>query len=231
MTIINNTHKFIFIHIPKNAGTTINTLLSHYTYWIDVELGGTVHGEALAPLYLKRFGIGKHTRANQVRNLVGERIWENYFKFAFVRNPYARAFSVYRFLKQWRNWEGSAAMAKFATFEDFLLSDMFKNNPGPDSIFLPQHTWIEDINGNSLLDFIGSVEKIGRSLNVIADRIGIKLDSNSVPVKNDSGDPDEFRRSYSAAAIDIVRQRYKRDFFLFGYSTDLGSAVEEAIVT
>jgi hypothetical protein len=202
-------------------------MLSPYTYWLDIELGGTVHGEALAPLYLKRFGIGKHTRANQVRNLVGETIWESYFKFAFVRNPYARTFSVYRFLKRWRNWDGSAAMANFATFEDFLLSDMFKNNAGPDSIFLPQHTWIEDINGNSLLDFIGSVETISEALATIADRIDVKLDNTVVPVKNDSGDPDEFRKAYSEAAIEIVNQRYKRDFLLFGYSSNLNGVSEK----
>ena len=133
MTIINNTHKFIFIHIPKNAGTTANMMLSNFTYWNDIELGGTVYGEALAPLYLRRFNIGKHTRANQVRNLVGERIWEGYFKFAFVRNPYARTFSVYRFLKKWRSWDGSQAMEQFKSFEEFLSSDLFGNNPGPNS--------------------------------------------------------------------------------------------------
>jgi len=227
MTVINNTHKFIFVHIPKNAGTTANSMLSSFTYWNDIELGGTVYGEALATLYIKRFGIGKHARANQVRNLVGEKTWENYFKFAFVRNPYARAFSVYRFLKKWRNWDGSQAMEGFKTFEEFLTSDLFKNNPGPDSIFMPQHSWIEDMNGNPLLDYTGKVEQIEKAFRFISSKVGIKLDTGNVPIKNDSGAPDEFRTAYSEAAINIVTQRYQRDFRAFDYSLNFASSVDQ----
>jgi hypothetical protein len=226
MTIINNTHKFVFIHIPKNAGTTANMMLSNFTYWNDIELGGTVYGEALAPLYLRRFGVSKHTKANLVRNLVGERVWEGYFKFAFVRNPYARSFSVYRFLKQWRNWEGSQEMEKFKSFEEFLSSDLFSNNPGPDSIFLPQHTWIEDMNGNTLVDYTGKVEQIEEAFRTIANRVGIKLDTGNVPIKNDSGAPDEFRSAYSEKAIAIINQRYQRDFRIFNYSPNFATVIQ-----
>ncbi len=226
MTIINNTHKFVFIHIPKNAGTTTTSMLSTLTNWNDIELGGTDYGEALAPIYLSRFNVGKHTRAKRVRNLVGEPIWENYFKFALVRNPYARAFSVYRFLKKWRDWEGSQTMEQFNSFEEFLGADLFNNDEGPDAIFLPQHTWIEDMNGNNIIDYTGKVEYIAEAFRTISDRIGIKLDTSHIPVENDSGSPDEFRSAYSEKAIAIVQQRYENDFCLFNYSPDFSTIIE-----
>ena len=61
MTIINNSYKFIFGHIPKAAGTTITNQLSAYTNYCDLEIGGTCFGEKIQPAYKKRFNISKHS--------------------------------------------------------------------------------------------------------------------------------------------------------------------------
>lgn len=226
MTIINNTHKFIFVHIPKNAGTTVNEVLARYTGWNDLELGGTDYGEVLAAIYWPRFRIGKHTRARGIRRTVGEAVWQDYFTFAFVRNPYARTFSVYRFLKRWRNWDGSEVMDKFNSFEDFLGSEFFQRDEGPDAIFLPQHIWLEGEDNQIIVDYTGKVEEIGTAFRHLGSRVGIAFEEGQIPVMNDSGDPAEFRTAYSERAIAIVRERYNRDFQLFDYSPAFATTID-----
>ena len=45
--IISNSHKFIFVHILKTAGTSICAALDPTLRWNDVILGGTGFGEKM----------------------------------------------------------------------------------------------------------------------------------------------------------------------------------------
>jgi len=61
MSIINNKYKFIFVHVPKNGGTSITNFLSSYSTALDIEIGGTQIGELLQTSYIERYGISKHS--------------------------------------------------------------------------------------------------------------------------------------------------------------------------
>lgn len=63
----------IFVHINKNAGTTITNSINQ-----DSKL---------------------HLNAQEYYNFYGERIWRNSFKFSVVRNPYTRVVSLYEYRK------------------------------------------------------------------------------------------------------------------------------------
>jgi hypothetical protein len=73
--MISHEHKFIFVHVPKTGGTSIESLL---------DLSGA-----------------KHNTARQYRNFFPD-VWKRYFSFAFVRNPWDRVLSFYMFRKQVR---------------------------------------------------------------------------------------------------------------------------------
>jgi hypothetical protein len=217
MTIINQTYKFIFVHIPKNAGTTATKILSDYTHWCDLELGGTAFGESLAEIYHSRFGIGKHTKAQAIKKIVGDNVWSEYYKFALVRNPFSRTLSAYRFLKKWKNWQNSEIMDRFDTFESFVASEFFLASGGPDGMFNPQHSWVNDGAGNKLVNFVGKVEMIEQTIAHISDAIGLNVALASIPHINESGKIDEHLTAYSSISAPIVLKRYEKDFTDFGY--------------
>ena len=219
MTIINRTYKFIFVHIPKNAGTTATKILSTYTYWSDLELGGTKFGESLAPIYANRFGIGKHTRAETIRNILGEQVWDRSFKFALVRDPFARTFSIFRFLRQWKDWPNSHIMNDFTTFESFVTSKFFLESSGPDGMFNPQFTWVTNMNGNIVLNHVGKVENMSDSFRILNEASNLSISINKIERINESGAADEHQAAYTDAARAVVMKRYQRDFVLFGYKT------------
>jgi hypothetical protein len=79
--------KWIWIAIPKNASSTINTILKEH-----LEEGIPKH-EPIHTIKERLLGIGEN--------------YDSYFRFAFVRNPYDRVVSQYFYTKQQRGYEDS----------------------------------------------------------------------------------------------------------------------------
>lgn len=226
MAIINNSFQFIFIHIPKSAGTSITSLLSHYTNYCDLEVGGTNFGETIQPAYRKRFGLTKHSSAKEIRNLVGTVTWSRYLTFSFVRNPFSRCLSTYHFLRRWDspNRDFTSKMRGFSSFEDFLMSDIWSETNGPDGIFHPQAHWLRS-GPNSrevLVDYVGHVESIEDDIRKLFLMIGLKnavLNELNVPRLNQS-ETESHIDIRSEKIADIILKKYEVDFEMFGYARE-----------
>lgn len=78
--MIDHTHKLIFIHIPKTAGTSIELSICGYD-WFDEE-----------------YRNEKHITCEQARKIYTNN-WEEYFKFSVVRNPWDMMVSWYKWRK------------------------------------------------------------------------------------------------------------------------------------
>ena len=66
--MVSNKHKCIFVHIIKTGGTSIDKLFR---------------------------GRTGHKFAKNYKKDVGNKKWNNYFKFTFVRNPWDKMVSQY----------------------------------------------------------------------------------------------------------------------------------------
>ena len=127
MTIINNSQGFLFVHVPKAAGSSVVNALCEYTRYCDLEIGATAFGEAIQGPYVKRFGLAKHSTAQQLKTLVGDEAWSRYFTFSFVRNPYHRMFSAFRFLRSWEAPNNHAFNTAIRQFSSERLAKLFLN--------------------------------------------------------------------------------------------------------
>ena len=105
--------RYVFIHIPKCAGTSIHRAL------------GALHERLSLPIDEKRYH--KHTKAIDVRRILGP-IWDNSFKFSIVRNPWDLMVSSYHW---WLNYAGrypslaeqSTRIRNMGSFGKFLQSE------------------------------------------------------------------------------------------------------------
>lgn len=226
MTIINNSFNFLFVHVPKSAGTSITNVLSKYTNYCDLEIGGTDFGERIQPAYNKRFGLRKHSTARDIRHLVGDVAWSRFFTFSFVRNPFARCLSTYHFL---RNWESpsadfTATMRAFDSFEAFVMSDIWSKTNGPDDMFRPQAYWLGNGPGQKqlMVDYIGRVETIDSDIVNVLKIIGLEkaiYNLSEIPVLNKSS----YSNRSDFSSPDVIARivaKYSVDFELFGYSVN-----------
>ncbi|MBD3226349.1 MAG: hypothetical protein GF313_16590, partial [Caldithrix sp.] len=154
-------YKCIFIHIPKTAGNSVT--------------------RALAALPQKQSNlspkIGKHAKAYEVKYLLGEAIWNEYFTFAFVRNPWDLMVSSYHWWLQkagrlsTRYQRHARRIQKMDGFNAFIQSHYGQKmiNERHGDIF----DWISE-DGNIIVDFVGKVETLQQDWKKICRQIGVE---------------------------------------------------------
>jgi hypothetical protein len=134
-------------------------------------------------------------------------VFERYFKFAFVRNPFDRFVSYCAFMT--RN-EGSFEVQPQLVMRRIL----FELQPLQHILYQPQHTLLVDAQGRLLADYVGRAEQMQASYDAICARIGIPSQELAKVNRSKRGD---YRQYYDQALIDGVSALYRRDLELFGY--------------
>ncbi len=244
--ILNRTYGFLFVHVPKTAGMAVSRDLSRFNAPRDVHLCEPY--DALNIQYGKDYSLRKHSTASEIRLAIGDEEFNPLFKFAFVRDPYTRAHSLFRFLKyNYRQWEHSDVDSKimdtFDTFDQFVASDFFQTQ-GPDRIFEQQGLWLADDNGELMVDRVARMEELESELRDIYAVIGLPS-AEKVEAVNVSGrggllsrlasrlplarqmlsprivTPDLTQVYRSEETRHIVAARYARDFKMFGYPSEI----------
>src|SRR5947207_9305724 len=176
MAVINTTFGFVFVHVPKSAGTSVTSVLSKLCTVLDIEIGGSAFGEAIQPAYLKRHGLSKHSSAREIRCALGEQQWLRFTSFGVVRHPLGRLASAYRFLRKWDSPHNRlhATFNEFTSFAQFVASDIWVEGDGPDRMFRPQAFWLADSTRDELLvDHVCRTEKLDDDLHSLLKSLGI----------------------------------------------------------
>jgi len=199
-------HKTIFVHIPKNAGTSIKTIFDKNHVKREGEMP-TVH---------------EHKTIHEIKTKNPEE-YNFYKKFAIVRNPYDRMVSWYTYLNgyitsndllntyQWNNDSKSYEIVETAElningFKEFV-KDPVKNGWGrihQKHLFREQCYWVDETV--TILRY----ENLEKELNkFFEEKINLPIINKSV------------RNStlvyYDKKLLDIVYNRYKADFEKFNY--------------
>jgi len=216
--IINHSYRFIFLHVPKTAGTSITSWLSQFTSWNDIELGGTAYGEAMQEVYGKRFKLYKHSPAQQVKRVVRDEIWEGYFKFGVVRNPFDRLVSAYQFYRSWDH-PGVAAVKEMESFDEFLASDYFARDRRNASRPTGSQADCLGVSAGLGIDRVCRLERLSEDLSEVASALG--LPTPELDRLNDS-ERKPLGEYYSEYSERLVADLYRPDFLAFGYPTSLG---------
>ncbi|MEQ9230628.1 MAG: sulfotransferase family protein [Cyclobacteriaceae bacterium] len=220
MAIINHTYGFIFVHIPKTAGSSVTKYLAAYQGEKDLVIGVTQRGNETLNR-VRGLGLNKHSTCTEIQNYLGERVFAQYFKFVIIRNPYSRAYSIYKFLKtKYRKWTNSEIMDTFETFEEFIQSDFFQSS-GPDRIFNPQSYWLPPSKSAfSISIFNGRLETLEGDLSQLIKLIGLpQVNPEKVleSINVSSGEADWREVINDPLTKKIIQKKFSEDFTRFGY--------------
>jgi len=227
MTIINYSHRFLYIHVPKTAGTAVKEYLRPYMCDSDICIRAKHDVEQLLARDLK--APAKHSSAPQIRDLLGAADFESFFRFSFSRNPYGRTVSLFRFLKYtFREWQNSSVMDGFDTLEQFVTSPFF-DRPGPGRIMEPQVRWLCDDEKKNCLTFIGRLERLETDMAAVLTALNLPAVRKPVGRKNESrgGRLETAAELVSGRVVDAIRSRYADDFEFLGYSVEPDDAIGE----
>ena len=197
--MINHKHKFIFVRVAKTASTSILLRLFNDTQ----NSIRAIQNRYLIDVSEYWDGDRNHYPLGIIKKVVPIKIYNNYFKFGFVRNPWARAVSAYHYSINWYNWRPSKEPPKtLATFKTWLSSLK------PLDKYCNQYTFVEGC------DFIGKVENLQEDFNIICDKIGIPR--QELPHKNKTKHK-HYTEHYDEETRKIVAEKFAKDIEYFGY--------------
>jgi hypothetical protein len=213
--MVNHEHKFIFLHVPKTAGSSIGHMLWQSANFDARYEGFRIHHDDLTLDML-----------------------EEYFVFTFVRNPWDRLWSQYKY---------RPFLHENYSFDDvaFNIEDCFKehyksdvDNPGDhvilddryyranfygEFIHLPSQTdflkgkYNDNINKLPYIDYIGKFENLKEDLEIVYEKIGFPKTELLHRNKSNKKEFKHYTEAYSEKAKEYVRGKYKDDIINFSY--------------
>lgn len=205
--IVSHRHRFIFAAVPKTGTHSVRQALRAHLGPEDIEQVGLFVNKRFPFEDLAAIRHG-HLGLAQVRPHLGEDAFGSYFKFAFVRNPFDRFVSYCAFMTR---HQGSFEQDPRGVMHEVL----FRMRPQQHILFRPQHELLVDADGALLADFVGRVEDMQASYDIVCDRIGIGRQQLEQVNPSRRGD---YRQYYDAELVAGIEALYRRDLDLFGYS-------------
>ena len=188
--IISEKHRFIFFLCPKTASTSVrNALLNLETTYSCMDM---------------------YCHVSKAKSVTNKFIWNLYFKFSFIRNPWDRELSIFFQHYTHRKKDKETAIG----FRD-NRDDSFKNfvitNASRDC-----YDWTYDNEGNSI-DYIGRFETLSSDFKKICSKL--KLPDLYLPHMNNNEEKNviPWRDYYNEELIELVRNKRRRDIETFKY--------------
>jgi len=206
--LVSYSHKFIFIHTYKVAGTSVREALSSYA-----------HKPPLISKLLKKLNIKfhwandkfkifpHHATAYEVKQLMNKEVFDSFFKFGFVRNPWDWQVSLYHFMKDNPDHFQNKIIRSLKSFEEYIDWRIKRDKH-------LQKDFFTDKDGRLIVDFIGKYERLLEDFNYVCNVSGI---TSHLPHLNISYHKD-FKIYYNSSTIKKVAEHFHQDIELFGYN-------------
>ena len=181
---------YIFVHINKTGGTSVGRQLN--------------------------LPSKKHLTAKQIIAQVGEQRWSKAYRFAFVRNPWDKVTSHYKYrVKTNQTGLGESPIP---------FGEWVKRTYGPDKdvayyddpqMFLPQVEWMKNLRDELDMSFVGRFESLSTDYETAAKAIGAP---SQLPHLNRT-ERSDYRSFYASdELIEIVARWFHEDLTTFGYT-------------
>jgi len=220
--LLSHKKKFVFLHIFKTGGTSITRMLLPYSRRRDRAAYGQGRAKQAVLLFNKVAGLQqngmrhitgyhKFAKAIDVRKKLGADIYDSYFSFCFVRNPFDRLVSIYFHLKRLPRhpFHQQAVSLDFHEFVEWSMSQQ------PEKYI----HWMVDETGNSIVDFVGRLETFDEDASIIKQRLSLpdvqNLHENSNPTRIK-----DYRSAYDDKTRELAENYFAADLDTFGYNFD-----------
>ncbi len=237
--LVSHRHQFIYTKTNKTAGTSVEAYFEPYCLPVAASTNIT-HGRAAwvgeegIVGYRGPFHYGQrwynHMPAERIRQRLGDAIWNEYFKFCVIRNPFDKMVSLFYHLKS--GFERARVQESVKNSVKYVMGKrgtVYWPTSG-DDVEQFRH-WVRHggrlidrnkytIGDEPCLDFYIKYEQLAQDVKAVCARLNVPFDPSRLPVYNSkrrkqSIPIDAF---YDQATKDIVQRVYEFEFLNFGYT-------------
>jgi hypothetical protein len=207
--MLSRDYRTIFVHIPKTGGQSVETvfLKVHGLTWeergpllLRANTDPSKGPPRLAHLFANEYVACGHVSPEE---------FDAFFKFAVVRNPWARAVSAYKYM----------VSSNGVPFGVFVRRTIMR---GGRQLAVrqiePQTRYVCGADGALLVDRLIRFENLTAEFAEVSRQIFGR--EEPLPTVNVSSDRRDYRSFYDDATADIVANVYARDIAMFGYAFD-----------
>ncbi|MCP4408958.1 MAG: sulfotransferase family protein [Gammaproteobacteria bacterium] len=234
LLLISHAHKLIYLKTMKTASTSVELFFQKYCVPPDIECQIEVStdeiiseygivGARLGPKKLGKKTIWKnHMPGSEVRRLVGQNIWNKYYKFCVVRNPFDRVVSFWWFKLDLSTRKNLASLP-FA-----IIRSRFKEDIGKSEFRWPIDRHIYEIDGVPCVDDFIRYEKLEDDIVRICKTLKMDCDLSRISKLKSSfrSRRENFSLYYDGDSEQMVRDKFSKEISFFGYGLDNAPKVE-----
>lgn len=196
--MVSHKDKYIFIHIPKTGGTSIEKALNAQQYHYD-------------HLYYKK-------------NVIN---YNNFFIFSVVRNPFERTVSDYKWATNQKYKFPAKELKKMFTGKSFrYFVDTYYNLAYKDVKYFRSQSWfkhhhlthcrsqLDILNPICDIDYVIRFERLQQGFDFLCDKI--EVPRQKLPHLNKT-EVRHYTEYYDDETREIIAEKYKKDIEYFGY--------------
>ena len=204
--IISHKHRFVFVAVPKVASQSIRLAFRPFLADGDEEQATLFDKLYSTDPHMAAKGHG-HFTASELKEHLGPGVWNSYFTFGFVRNP----------------WERFASWAQFRLAKDpnfyrfptlFMKAAIVSGRAEKDLWAKPQTDFLCGENNELLVDYVGKLETTTEALENISAAIGLPVSGIS---RLNTGQQHSYWSWFDSELISMVGTLYQPDIQLFAY--------------
>jgi len=193
--------RFLFVHIPKTGGNSIQSVLARYSEDEIVRRPGQDGVERFG-VSNPKYNLKKHSLLAAYRAALGEEQFSRLYKFTCVRNPWDRMVSFYLTPTQEKQWDRKAfkkTVSKALSAADYLRLDDSEADPF--------------CNVSRIIRF----ENLAEDFRLVCADLGIPAEP--LPKYNKS-EREHYSKYYDAELRALVAERFAAEIARFGYTFD-----------
>lgn len=221
--LISHKHHFIYTKTVKTAGTSVESYFEPFCMnegeWEFshrrneyISESGIIGIRTGSPLEIQASIWWNHMPAKTIQALVGEKVWNKYFKFCVVRNPFEKMVSSYHFFsRQSMNTGMTGSKSTYYLKVDF--EKWLNSCPLP----MDQNKYM--INGIFCMDYVIKFESLPEGIEDVCNKLNVEFQPQRIDHLKKSNKPEICLKDYySQKSIEIVAKAYKHEMKMFNYS-------------
>lgn len=236
--LVSHRKKFVYTKTIKTAGTSVESYFEKYCMpegeWTfchtrdEYESGAGIIGYRGSQPKGKRWL--NHMPAAEIQSQIGEQVWDDYYKFCVVRNPFAKLVSAYHHFvnRQQRPTLKRRLIKQIKRIQTGQVdpADRVQGETDPERFrsWIKNGGWINDrnkyfIDGQVCVDYFILQEDLESGVSAVCEALGLPYEPDNLPkLKARKGSKAVPTAAYyDDETVEIVTNLYRYEIEKFGY--------------